>query len=139
MLKYILFALNLCITTPSFCASKLVASISLSNDYANNSFQKNRYFAIYKNTLIANKIIIKKLFPLFDVGSIISILLASLGKPHRDEFRSIILLILGICLGTIGLIVGEFWLWSVLGLSFLPIVLLIGFTIDYFERKKRRI
>jgi hypothetical protein len=129
MLKYILITFVFCFSTPSFGASKSFANNSLSMSYVKNEFKDKSVFSINKNALIANKLINKKRFPIFGIGSIISFVLAVLSliivTNISFEFENIqsfvaygilIWTIVGLLLSIIGLILGELWLWSVLGL-----------------------
>jgi hypothetical protein len=129
MLKYILITFVFCISTPSFGASQSFSNSSLSMSYVKNEFKGKSIFSINKNALFANKLIRKKRFPIFGIGSIISffLMILSLILLLSDSkwlekimviflYGVIVFTILGLCLSIIGLIVGEFWLWSVLGL-----------------------
>jgi hypothetical protein len=124
MLKYILITFVFCFSTPSFGTSILYTNTSLSMSYVKNKFKSKSIFSINKNTLIANKLINKKRFPIFGTGSIISFVLAFLPILFISDYPSWLnpfyfmafFLAVSIALSIIGLIVGEFWLWSVLGL-----------------------
>jgi hypothetical protein len=123
MLKYILITFVFCFSTPSFCASKSFANSSLSMGYAKNEIKNKNIFSINKNALIANKLIKKKRFPIFGIGSIISFFIAILpltNKWFSERDWSMMLLFISILtsliLGIIGLVVGEFILWSILGI-----------------------
>jgi hypothetical protein len=123
MLKYILIAFIFCISTPSFCASKSFANSSLSMSYERINYKNKNVFSINKNALFALKLIKKKRFPIFGIGSIISFVLAFLSievvvSSDRNWVTAIpfVLLLLSLISGIVSLVIGEFWIWAVLGL-----------------------
>jgi hypothetical protein len=95
--------------------------------------------SVNKNGLVANKLTHKMWFPIIGIISFFSgfLGLLFLGLLTRSRKVSkymvehkwvgtmgLIFLVLGLILGIIGLSFGEFWLWSVLGISFIPIMLI---------------
>jgi predicted acyltransferase len=144
MLKYILITFIFCFSTPSFCASKSFANSSLSMSYVKNEFKGKSVFSINKNALFAIKLIKKKRFPIFGVGSIISFVLAVLiavllvttfDIPESSLLVALpfVFLLVSLIAGIIGLVIGEFWLWSILGI--LLNVLLLLFMIIVSKTK----
>jgi hypothetical protein len=140
MLKYILITFVFCFSTPSFGASKSFANSSLSMSYAKNEFKGKSVFSINKNALFANKLINKKRFPIIGAISLIAGFLGLLFLGHLISTERFIrflnehdwimttggiLLLSGFVLGIIGLCIGEFWVWSLLGLLLLPISILL--------------
>jgi hypothetical protein len=140
MLKYILITFVFCFSTPRFCASKSFANSSLSMSYTKNKFDNKSNFSINKNALFSNKLMKKKRFPIIGAISLISGFLGLLFLGHlisTEKFISflnehdwimttgVILLLSGFVLGIIGLCIGEFWIWSLLGLLLLPISILL--------------
>ena len=78
----------------------------------------------------------EKRFPIFGVVSMIATYLgiALLAIENFRNYRwtetaSGILILLGLCLGIVGLVIGEFWLWAFLGSLFLPILALLMMAI----------
>lgn len=124
MLKYILCAFVLLISKPSFCASNSFANPLLSMSYAKNNSPNKNGFLINKKALIFNKIKNKKRFPIFGIGSIIAFALAVLtiainwiAEKDWGTTLFLVLLLASLILGIVGLVVGEFMLWSILGIS----------------------
>jgi hypothetical protein len=92
---------------------------SLSISYENN-FKNKKAFLIKSKALVVKKLIKKKQFPFFGIGSIISFFISFMAMRAGFEDWALIIfftfLLASLVLGIIGLVIGEFVLWSILGI-----------------------
>lgn len=115
MLKYILLALIFCIQTQSFCATNATVNASLSVVYAQSDLKIKQQNGTVKQAFLKAK---NKRFPIFGIGGIVSLFLAILltVTGNIDERLLLMLVLASLVLSIMGLAIGEFWVWSVLGL-----------------------
>jgi hypothetical protein len=135
MLKYFFFTLILCISTPCFCGSNQSTNPTFTSVFTENNLDK-KHKKIFSKQAFLKKIKIGKRFPIFGVICMIAtylgiafLAISDSNKAEWMEMASGVLLLLGICLGITGLIIGEFWLWAFLGSLFVPILVLLMLAI----------
>jgi hypothetical protein len=130
MLKYLFFALFISIASPCFCVANQINNTAIASVSTKSKQKAIKTYSFLK------KWTAKKHFPIFGVISIIAGLLG-IGlliidnAPCRGLLSLIdsILVFLGIGLGITGLIIGEFALWSILGILISPIILVASVLI----------
>jgi hypothetical protein len=133
MLKYIFFLLILSISTPCFCVATQLSSVT-----SNTISTEKKQDKVLKKQAFLQKFKSKR-FPIFGVISVIaSVLGTTILFPLYDyaerhpwiSTTGLILNLLGIGLGIVGLIVGEFALWSLLGVGLVPLIIFLLLAIN---------
>jgi hypothetical protein len=135
MLKYLFFTLIFCVSTPCFCGTNQSANTTFTSVFTENNLNK-KHQKVFSKQILLKKIRLEKRFPIFGVVSMIATYLG-IALLVIEDFRHLnwietasgILILLGLCLGITGLIIGEFWLWAFLGSLFLPILALLMMAI----------
>jgi hypothetical protein len=141
MLKYLFFTLIFCISTPCFCGTNQAANPTFTSIFTENKVGKKHQKVFSKQTVL-KKIRFDKRFPIFGVVSIIAGILGMclplFDNSCRGWFTLIgaILILSGIGIGIAGLIIGEFALWSILGILISPIILVVAALIFEISDKE---
>jgi hypothetical protein len=138
MLKYLFFTLIFCVSTPCFCGSNQAINTTFTFISSENRMDK-KVQKVFSKQAFLTKIRLGKQFPFFGVVSIIASLLgAALLMPLCDYIAKhpwlsdlgVILSLAGIGLGITGLLVGEFALWSLLGIGLVPFIIFMLLAIN---------
>jgi hypothetical protein len=135
MLKYLFFTLLFCVSTPCFCSINQSTSATFTSVF-NEKNLGEKHQKVFSKQNFLKKTRLDKRFPIFGVVSMIATYLGiallaveNFRNYHWTETASGILILLGLCLGIVGLVIGEFWLWAFLGSLFLPILILLMMAI----------
>jgi hypothetical protein len=125
MLKYFFFAFFIGITSPCFCIVNQINNADIATISKENKLKSLKKLSFLKSWTKKRK------FPIFGVISLIAGLLGLflafieyVSWPEWINSVGFILIFAGILLGIVGLIVGEFALWSILGILVLPLAIL---------------
>ncbi len=119
MLKFVLISLVFCMPIQGFCATNTPVNVSLSTICIQNNATKKHQNRFEKQAFLKIK---NKRFPIFGIVSLVSFALAFLSIRVVDTKQNwlvalpFILLLISLISSIVGLAIGEFWVWSVLGL-----------------------
>jgi hypothetical protein len=135
MLKHLFFTLLFSISSPCFCSTNQSVNPTFNSVFSEKKVGK-KHQKVFSKQAILKRIMLDKRFPIFGVVSMIATYLG-IALLVIEDFRNFkwtetasgVLILLGLCLGITGLIIGEFWLWAFLGSLFLPILVLLMMAI----------